>query len=199
MRTRISVIFFLLIFMTKIANAQTTGDRVNLNYTYLGPVFSVAHNKVEYMDWFPDPTDNTKSSTETKKMSGTIISGGLTFNIFADRFCGDLQIKYAVNSLEETLKYIEVSAAGKYFFYKINNYFALGGGFGMYLEIPTPDDKNNGSAGLQLPLTILVETSRDTKLFLDVYGRYGTFGIGENTNSISVGTNIGFIFKVGRV
>ena len=195
MRTWICTLFFILILMTKIANAQTMGDTSSsLNYTYLGPVLSIAHNKVEYTDWFPD-----SNSTETKKVSGNIISGGLTFNIFADEFCGDLQIKYAINSLEETLKYIEVSVSGKYFFYKMNNYFSLGGGLGMYLEIPMPSEKNNGSAGLQLPLTILIETSRDTNLFLDVYARYGTFGIGEDTNSISVGTNIGFIFKVGRI
>ena len=198
MRTWISAVFFILIIMTKIANAQSMGDLV-INYTYLGPVFSIANNWVEYMDWFPDPVDDTKSSTETKKMSGRIISGGLTFNVFADDFCGDLHIKYAVNSLEETLKYIEVSVAGKYFFYKINDYFSLGGGLGMYLEIPAPSGKNNGSAGLQLPLTMLIETSKDTKLFLDIYGRYGTFGKGENTNSISVGTNLGFVFKVGRI
>ena len=167
MKAWISTIFFILIFMAKIANAQTLGD-TSLNYTYMGPVFSTAYNKVKYTDWF-------ETSTERKTMSGKILAGGLTFNIFADEFSGDLQIKYAVNHLEETFRYIEVSLAGKYFFYKMNNYFSLGGGFGMYLEIPKPSDRNNSSGGLQLPLTILIETSRDTKLFIDGYCRYGTF------------------------
>jgi len=187
--------------MTKIANSQTFEDSMedigNLNFTYLGPVLSVGYNKVEYTDWFEPSPGN--ESTETEKQSGYITSGGLAFNIFADRFCGDIQIKYAMNHLKQTLKYIEVSAAGKYFFYRANNYISFGGGLGIYLEIPTSNTKQNGSAGLQLPLTMLIDTTRDTKLFMDVYCRYGSFGIGTDTNSISVGANIGFIFKVGRI
>ena len=191
MKTWISVIFFILVFMTKSAHSQTDGAR-ELNYSYLGPVLSAAYNKVEYTDWFG-------TSTETKKISGYILAGGLTFNIFADEFCGDLQIKYAYNNLETAISYIEISAAGKYFFYRMNDSISLGGGFGMYLEIPTPSENQNGSAGLQLPFTMLINTSRTTKLFIDVYCRYGTFGTGTDTNSISVGTNIGFIFQVGRI
>jgi hypothetical protein len=192
MKAWISAIFFILILIAKIANSQTMEDTGSLNFTYLGPVLSFGYNKVEYTDWFA-------TSTETEKTSGYITSGGLAFNIFAYKFCGDIQIKYAMNHLKETLKYIEVSAAGKYFFLEINDYISLGGGLGIYLEIPAPNAKQNGSAGLQLPLTLLVDTTRDTKLFMDVYCRYGSFGIGTDTNSISVGTNIGFIFKVGRI
>jgi len=192
MKKWISTIFFILIFTAKITHSQTPRNEDNLNYTYLGPVLSVGYNQVEYTDWFT-------TSTETKKMSGYILSGGLTFNIMANEFCGDLQIKYAMNNLEDTLQYIEVSASGKYFFYKMNNNISFGGGLGIYMEIPTPGAKQNSSAGLQLPFTMLVDTSRDTKLFVDVYFRYGSFGIGEDTNSISVGTNVGFIFKVGRI
>ena len=197
MKAWIGAIFFILIFMAKTANSQTMEDTNSLNFTYLGPVLSMAYNKVEYTDWFE--TSPGIASTETKKMSGYITSGGLTFNIFSDQFCGDLQIKYAMNHLEQTLKYIEVSAAGKYFFYQISDFISFGGGLGIYLEIPTSNEKHNGSAGLQVPLTMLVDTTRDTKLFMDVYFRYGSFGIGENTNSISIGTNVGFIFKVGRI
>ena len=197
MKAWISAIFLILIFMTKVASSQTMGEPDNLNYTYIGPVFSIGYNKVEYRDWFFNSPST--GSTETKKMSGYIASGGITLNIFADEFCGDVQIKYANNHLDDTLKYIEVSAAGKYFFYKANSYISLGGGLGLYLEIPTPNAKQNGSAGLQLPFTMLVDTSRNTRLFMDIYFRYGSFGIGESTNSISVGTNVGFIFKVGRI
>jgi len=195
MKARISTIFFLLIFMAKIAHSQTAEDITNLNFSYLGPALSFAYNNVKYTDWF----ETTQPSTETKKMSGYIASGGIAFNIFAADFCGDLQIKYANNNLENTLKYIEVSAAGKYLFYQVSNEITLGSGLGIYLEIPMPNEKNNGSAGLQLPFTILVDTSRDTKLFMDVFFRYGTFGTGTDTRSISVGSNVGFIFKVGRV
>ncbi|MCL1833621.1 MAG: hypothetical protein FWG49_03875 [Leptospirales bacterium] len=197
MKTWISAIFFILIFIAKAASGQNMGEPDSLNYTYIGPVLSLGYNKVEYKDWFFNSTPT--GSTETKKMSGYIASGGVTFNIFADEFCGDLQIKYAKNNLENTLQYIEVSAAGKYFFYKLNDFFSLGGGLGLYLELSSPSAEQNGSAGLQLPFTILIETSRDTKLFIDLYFRYGSFGIGENTKSISAGANLGFIFKVGRI
>ena len=195
-----TILLFMLILMAKIANSQPMEDSIgssgSLNFSYLGPVLSIGYNKVEYTDWIE--TSPGTASTETEKQSGYVTSGGLTFNIFADEFCGDLQIKYAMNHLKQTLKYIEVSAAGKYFFFQ-SDFISFGGGLGIYLEIPTPNAEQNGSAGLQLPLTMLVDTTRDTKLFIDVYCRYGTFGIGTDTNSISVGTNIGFIFKIGRI
>jgi len=197
MKTGIAAIFFILILMTEIASSQPINEADSLNYTYIGPIISAAYNKVEYTDWFGGSVPG--ASTETKKMSGYIASGGLTLNIFAYDFCGDIQIKYANNFLEDTFKYIEVSAAGKYFFYQVNDYISLGAGFGIYLEIPTPGAKQNGSAGVQLPFTFLVHTTRDTKLFMDVFCRYGSFGTGTDTKSISLGTNLGFVFKVGRV
>ena len=180
-----------LLFLIKTIYAQEIREEESLNYTYLGPVFSVAYNKVEYTDW-------VDTSTKTEKMSGYIYSGGLALNIFADNLCGDFQLKYAYNKLDFTMTYMEFSAAGKYF-YPLNNNLSLGGGLGLYLETPPSNQDHNGSAGLQLPITLLIVTSPDSKLFIDIFSRYGSFGLGENTKSISAGVNVGFIFKVGRI
>lgn len=184
------LIIILLIF-TNALYAQDVRDDESLNYTYLGPVFSYGINKVEYTDWF----DN---STETKKMSGSIYSGGLALNIFADNLCGDFQVKYAYNQLDFTLTYMEFSMSGKYL-YPLNSLFSLGAGLGLYIETPPSSNGHNGSAGVQLPLTLLINTSPGTKLYIDFFTRYGSFGIGENTKSFSMGANVGFIFKVGRI
>jgi hypothetical protein len=190
-RTGILTILFVLLISTNVLNAQEIREEESLNYTYLGPALSYAYNKVEYTDWF-------ETSTQTKKMSGTVYSGGLALNIFADSLCGDFQLKYAYNQLDFTITYLEFSLAGKYF-YQLNNTVALGGGLGVYCETPPSNEEHNGSAGLQLPLTVLFNTTADSKLFVDVFARYGTFGIGENTKSISAGVNVAFIIKAGRI
>ena len=190
-RTGILTLFFILLLSLTALNAQEIRDEESLNFTYLGPVLSFAYNQVEYTDWDGD-------STEKEKMSGYIYSGGASLNIFADDLCGDFQMKYAYNQLDTALTSIEFSAAGKYF-YKMNNSIALGAGLGLYLDMPFSTKDNNGSAGIQLPLTLLVNTTPDTKLFFDIFSRYGSFGKGQNTSSISAGVNVGFIFKVGRI
>ncbi|HNX24244.1 MAG TPA: hypothetical protein PKG60_09355 [Spirochaetota bacterium] len=187
----ILTLFFVIFLSVNAVNAQEIREEESLNFTYLGPVLSYAYNKVEYTDWF-------ETSTEKKEMSGYIYSGGLALNIFADNLCGDFQLKYAYNQLDFTMTYMEFSIAGKYF-YSLNNYVSLGAGLGMYLETPPSNQEHNGSAGLQIPFTLLINTTPDSKLFIDIFSRYGSFGIGENTKSISAGVNVGFIFKVGRI
>lgn len=190
-RAGILTIFFVLFIASVSAYAQEIRDEESLNFTYLGPLLSFAYNKVEYTDW-------NGSSTEKQKMSGYIYSGGIALNIFADDLCGDFQMKYAYNQLDSTYSYIEFSIAGKYF-YPMNNIISLGAGLGLYLDSPFSTKDDNGSAGIQLPLTLLINTSPDTKLFVDIFSRYGSFGVGSNTSSISAGVNVGFIFKAGRI
>jgi len=191
MRSRITLLLLLLFALTNILNAQEIRDEESLNFTYIGPSLSYAQNKIEYSDWF-------ETSTETKKMSGNIISGGLALNIFSDNLCGDFQMKYAYNQLDFTLTYMEFSMTGKYL-YPFTSYFSFGTGLGMYLETPPSSQGHNGAAGLQLPITLLFNTSPGTKLYMDIFARYGSFGLGQNTKSTSMGVNVGFIFKVGRI
>ncbi len=190
-RAKIIKLLFVLLLSANALNAQEIREEESLNFTYLGPSLSYARNQVKYTDWF-------ETSTETKKMSGSVYSGGLALDIFADSLCGDFQMKYAYNQLDFTLTYLEFCVSGKYY-YPVTPYLSLGGGLGLYLETPPSNKDHNGAAGLQLPLSILVSPSTNTKLFIDIFARYGSFAIGENTESISAGVNVGFIFKVGRI
>jgi len=181
----------MLIFSSKVLNAQETAEEESLNFTYLGPALSFAYNQVEYTDWF-------ETSMKTKKMSGFDSSGGMVLNIFTGNLCGDFQLKYAYNSLDFSVTYLDFSIACKYY-YRLNNYFSIGVGPGMYCDTPPSNRKYNGSGGLHLPVSMIAETSQTTKLFIDLYARYGSFGIGHNTKSLTAGVNAGFMFKAGRI
>jgi len=184
-------LIIVLLFICKILHAQEIRDEESLNYTFIGPVISIGYNQVEYTDWF-------NTSTETKKMSGYNFSGGVALNIFTNDLCGDFQWKYVYNQLDSSLTFMEFSIAGKYL-YQLNKLISLGGGLGIYFQGPPSNRKYNGSAGLQIPLTAFYNISPDTKAFIDIYSRYGSFGIGNDTQSISTGINAGIIFKVGRI
>jgi len=190
-RSVILKLFLLLLLFTGVVNAQEIREDESLNYTYLGPALSFGYNQVEYTDWF-------QTETKTKKMSGYTLSGGLALNIFADNLCGDFQLKYVYNQLDFSLTYLESSISGKYF-YPLNNLISIGGGLGLYFESPPSNQTYNGSAGIQIPVSLLINTSPASKLFVDIYSRLGSFGIGQNAQSISAGVNVGFIFKVGRI
>lgn len=181
----------ILILFPVFVSAQDVKDDETMNYTYLGPSLSFAYNKAEYDDWI----DN---STKTKKMTGYSFAGGLALNIFADPLCGDFQLKYTYNKLDYTLTFLEIDVTGKYL-YPLNNSFSVGAGLGLYFETPPSNRSHNGSAGLQFPLTLLHNISQNTKIYMDLYYKYGSFGIGENTESMSAGINVGLIFKVGRI
>lgn len=166
-------------------------DEDTLNYTYIGPVFSAGIINVKYTDWF-------EKETESRTMSGMFYSGGAAVEIFAGNFCGDFQIKYIYSSLDFTLSYLETSITGRYL-YPVNSWFAAGGGLGFYFASPPSNMDYNGSAGIMLPLTAVFTTTATTKLFIDIYAGYGSFGIGEDTSSFSAGIRTGFVFKVGRI
>ena len=185
-------LILVLLLLTKVLNAQeTVVDEESLNFTYMGPSISSAYNYVEYTDWF-------KTSTKTKKTSGFLFSGGVALSVFADELCGDFQIHYAYDQLDTAVTYLEFIINGKYY-YPLDNYVSLGGGLGLYLDTPPSNVDHNGSAGVQIPLSVLINTTPGSKLFIDIVTRYGSFGIGENTKAISVGINAGFVFKVGRI
>lgn len=166
-------------------------DDDTLNYTYIGPVFSAGIINARYTDWF-------ENKTETKNMSGMFYSGGAAVEIFAGNFCGDFQIKYIYSSLDFTLMYMETSITGRYL-YPVNSWFAAGGGLGFFFASPPSNMDYNGSAGIMVPVTAVFSTTADTKLFIDIYAGYGSFGIGEETSSLSAGIRAGFVFKVGRI
>lgn len=170
---------------------QEIREESSLNYTYIGPVFSVSKNSAEYSDWI----DNQQ---QTKKLSGTSYTGGVDLKIIAHEFCGDFQAKYSYSSYESTLTCLEFLLAGKYL-YNMNDITSLGGGIGLYMETPPSSKGHNGSAGFYVPLSVMFNTTQDTKLFVDIFAKYGTFGLGEDTSFFSYGCSMGFVFRVGRI
>ncbi len=190
-KKKYSIFIFLLLCISGSANAQDVKDTAGMNYTYIGPVLSASYTQVEYRDWI----DN---STQTKKMSGTSYAGGIAIDIFAGELCGDFHLKYSYSQLDYAITCLEFSMSGKYLF-TINDYFSLGAGLGLYFETPPSNQEHNGATGLQLPLMALFNTTPDSKLFFDLFARYGTFGKGENSQVLSAGINVGFVYKVGRI
>lgn len=162
-----------------------------LNFTYIGPAFSAGIVNARYTDWF-------ETETKSKSMTGIFYSGGAAIEIFAGSFCGDFQVKYTYNSLDFSLMYLETSIAGRYL-YPVKPWFSAGGGLGFYFASPPSNRKYNGSAGIMLPVSAVFNTTPTTKLVVDIYAGYGSFGIGEDTSSISAGIRAGFVFKVGRI
>ncbi len=187
------IYLFLLIFFTGsgFLSAQTVKELSGLNYTYLGPVFSISHDKVEYKDWF-------ETEQGTKNMSGLSLSGGLSLQIFVESFCGDFQIKYTRSSYDFSLDLLEASLQGKYL-WGINNYLSAGTGLGLYSSTALSNSDHKGSAGFQLPLSAVITLSETWKVFFDVFARYGSFGMGEGSRQISFGTNLGLVYRVGRI
>lgn len=172
-------------------SSQTVKELSGLNYTYLGPVFSISHDKVEYKDWF-------ETEQGTKNMSGLSLSGGLSLQIFVESFCGDFQIKYTRSSYDFNLDLLEASIQGKYL-WEINNYLSAGTGLGLYSLTALSNSDHKGSAGLQIPLSAVITLSETWKVFFDVFARYGSFGMGEGSTQISFGTNLGLVYRVGRI
>ncbi len=190
-RAGIIILLITLLFSGKILTAQEAVEDESLNFTYIGPALSFGYTRAEYRDW-------NKTLIRTKKMSGYDLSGGMVLDIFAGDLCGDFQLKYVYNALDFAVTYLDFSIACKYY-YPLNNYVSAGGGLGLYCDMPPSNRKYNGSAGLQLPVSVVINASQSAKMFTDIYARYGSFGIGQNTKSFEAGFNAGFIFKVGRI
>jgi hypothetical protein len=163
----------------------------SLHYTYLGPVLSMSYDKVEYKDWM----GTEQGSVD---MTGTTYGGGIALQIFVENFCGDFQFKYVRSDLDFSIDLGEILLQGKYL-WKINDIFSAGAGLGLYSEIPLSEPDHKGSAGIQLPVSAVITGSPMWKVFLDIYCRYGSFGMGEGSSRIALGSNLGVVFRVGRI
>lgn len=176
---------------TSHAFTQVIREESTLNYTYIGPVISASLNSAEYNDWI-------NNERKTEKVSGTSFTGGVDLKIIAASMCGDFQAKYSYSSYDSTLTCLEFLLAGEYL-YRLNELLSMGGGIGLYLETPPSSNGHNGSSGLYIPLTTMFNITPDTRFFIDIFGKYGTFALGDDTEFFSYGCSMGFIFKVGRI
>ncbi len=162
-----------------------------LNYTYLGPIMSIGYSSVEYSKW-------DDSEYKAVSSSGINYSGGVVLCIFAGNYLGDTKIRYAYDGTDDSMTYAEFSFSAKYL-WKLSNAMNAGLGLGVYCETPPSNKSHNGSAGLELPLALIVDTSINTKLYTEISLKYGSYGLGEDTSRLYYGCSVGFIIKVGRI
>lgn len=151
----------------------------------------MSYEKVEYKDWFG-------TEQGSKNMSGISFGGGAALSIFVNNYCGDFQVKYIRSELDFSLDFLEVLLQGKYL-WRINEILSAGTGFGLYSEIAPFQSGYKGSAGVQIPLTVVFTGSPFWKVVWDVYGRYGSFGMGVGSSRLVIGSNLGIVFRVGRI
>jgi hypothetical protein len=163
----------------------------SLNYTFLGPIFSYSINSAQYSDW----VDNER---KTQKLSGRNMAGGLAFKVIAGDISGDLHWKYSYSQYDSTITCLEYDISAMYL-YTLNKSWSLGGGFGLFMETPPSNVNHDGAAGIYIPIEVLFSASDSIKIFVDLFGKYGTFAIGDNTKFQSFGLNLGVVFKVGRI
>lgn len=183
-------VFFLYLFSIT-GFSQEIRDESTLNYTFIGPVASASMNSAEYSDWI----DNEQ---KTEKVSGTSYTGGVDLKIIAGNMCGDFQSKYSYSSYDTTLTCLEFLLSGLYY-YRITEITSIGAGIGIYMETPPSSADHNGSAGFYLPLSVMFNTTPETRFFVDVFAKYGTFALGDDTSYFSYGCSMGFVFRVGRI
>ena len=165
-----------------------------LNFTYAGPVAGFGFNSIKHRDWFDDT-----NMRETRSISGQYFSGGCMFYIIAKNITGDFSLRYLYNANDDdTLWHFSFAASGKYL-HPLSEVFSLAGGLGMYIETGPANKAYSGSAGVQVPVGVVVTTSHNTRLIFDIIGKYGYYGLGEDSRKLSYGINLGFLFKVGRI
>lgn len=174
------------------AAAEEETVNKELYFTYIGPVIGFGYNYIKYSDWFGTERD-------TQKLSGIYFSGGCAFNLYTSFLVGDFKLQYVFNKNENyPVLHLVFSASGKYL-WKITSLFSIAAGLGIYLETPPSNKNYKGSAGFLLPAGIIFDTTFNTKLVVDIIGRYGFYGLGEDSTKVSFGINAGFLFKVGRI
>lgn len=173
------------------AQEQDSGER-DLIYTFVGPVAGFGYNMITYSDWFD-------TRQETKEINGICFSGGAILTIFAKYFIGDFSLQFMYNTGGGlTLYHLYYTCSARYHF-KLNEYFSIAPGGGIFLETPPSNEDYGGSAGLIVPVAVYFNTSFDTKIFCDLSFRYGIFGLGDEGTRMNIGITIGFLLKVGRI
>lgn len=166
----------------------------DLFFTYTGVSAGGGIDYIEYKDWFAD-----EEKTGTKDISGNYIYGGAMIDIFVDYFIGEFSLNYIRNSNDEVpVSHLFYTATGKYAC-KINGLLELTAGIGLYLETPPASESYNSGGGVNGVIGTVFNIGREWKFIFDFTGRYGHFGIGEDSTRYSFGANLGALYKVGRI
>ena len=200
------IIFFIMLIILPL-NSLNAED---LYFTYVGAVIGVGMDQIEYNDWFED-----QNRRDSKSVSGQYYSGGAIIDIFVDQLIGEFGVQFINNSSDEepdiSVSHVIYSAKGKYSFHLIRllpdrseyistfDPFYLTAGAGLYMETPPANRGYDSGGGFNLTLGAMYKFSREWILLFDAIGRYGHFGIGEDSTRFSYGINLALVYKVGRI
>ncbi len=123
-------------------------------------------------------------------------------DIVANNLVGEFTAQFMYNSLEGTpdisVHHTLLTVTGKYR-YPISSIFNITGGLGLYMDMPPATDDYDGGGGISACIGTMIDLTLNSMLVLDVYGRYGSFGIGEESTRLTTGASLGFVYKIGRI
>jgi len=167
-------------------------------FTYMGITLGGGINQIEYTDWFTD-------HQETANISGTYYSGGLLCAVFVRELVGEFSMQYIANAndtveggKDTSVQHLLYTFTGKYA-YPLGTRFFATGGIGLYIETPPATGSYDGGGGPLLTIGGIVNLSPDWKIIFDLQGRYGQFGMGQDSTKLSYGINVGVVYNVGRI
>ncbi len=186
------------------AAQDTKSPRKMLFYTYAGPIGGFGYNHIKYKDW--NTTLNEHVSIKTHGFQAT---GGAMFNVFIKNVIGDFRVEYIFNHNggDHVVHHLFWSIFGKYR-WQLTDLISIATGGGIYFETPPSNLTYSGTAGLQVPVGIIINTTFETRLVIDLVGRFGLYGyddavgkieISDNSYKASYGITVAFLFKVGRL
>ena len=163
-------------------------------FTYTGLTFGGGIDSITYSDWSPET-----NRRETNDLSGTYYCSGILLNIFVRDLIGEFSIQYINNSNDEIpVSHVIYDVLGKYS-YPLTESISVAGGAGLYLETPPASRGYNSGGGLSAAFGPIYSIGKDWKIMLDIAGRHGHFGIGEDSTRISYGARLSVVYKTGRI
>ncbi len=165
-----------------------------LFFTYAGLTAGGGMDMIKYKDWISD-----REGQETKKVTGSYFCGGALIDIFVNHFIGEFTLQYISNINKDVpVSHIIYDAAGKYS-YQLYPFLSLTAGAGLYIESRPATKRYDGGAGFDALIGAVYNLTRDWKLVFDIAGRFGSFGVGDESTRQSYGAKIGIVYKVGRI
>lgn len=166
--------------------------------TYTGITLGGGINQIEYTDWFTD-------HQETANIGGSYYSGGILFAVFVRELIGEFSLQYIANANDSveggkdtSVQHLLYTFTGKYAYPLGTGFFATCG-FGLYMETPPATSSYDGGGGAAITLGCILDMSSDWKMIFDFNGRYGQFGMGQDSTKLSYGINVGVVYNVGRI
>jgi hypothetical protein len=183
---------------------QLNAQENTLFYTYIGPIVGLGYNIASYKYW-----DRTSDTLKSSSFSVPYTDIGCYGAVFVDRFIADIRIVYSMNFNDGENRVFHPSFVmnGKYS-WPINENTSWAVGFGIYLDMPPATSKYYGAAGFQIPISWHKTITQDSRLFFEFAPKLGYYkgaenipgsSLFDNNYKISLGINMGYLFKIGRI